>query len=102
VRFARRQAPVRWSLELAVALRRPLTPYVTDPFTPACDPDAIDRDRSDEALPCLKTFWRDETGATAIEYALIAALISVAIVTLVTALGTSLRGTLNYIAVAIP
>lgn len=39
----------------------------------------------------IKQFWADERGATAIEYALIAAGISVAIVTAVTALGTSLN-----------
>ena len=36
-------------------------------------------------------FFRDETGATAIEYGLIAAGISVAIITVVGTLGTSLN-----------
>jgi pilus assembly protein Flp/PilA len=36
-------------------------------------------------------FLKDESGATAIEYGLIAALIAVAIVTAVTAVGTSLN-----------
>jgi len=37
-------------------------------------------------------FLRDEHGATAIEYAMIAAFVAVAIVGAVTALGTSLTG----------
>jgi pilus assembly protein Flp/PilA len=53
-------------------------------------------------MSCLKAFWRDETGATAIEYGLIASLIAVGIVTLVAALGTSLRGTFVSIGAAIP
>ncbi len=38
-------------------------------------------------------FIRDESGATAIEYGLIAALIAVVIITGVTAVGTNLSGT---------
>ncbi|MDZ7712502.1 MAG: Flp family type IVb pilin [Rhodovibrio sp.] len=38
----------------------------------------------------IKTFARDESGATAIEYALIAALIAVGIVTAATQLGTDI------------
>jgi len=41
----------------------------------------------------LKTFIRDESGATAIEYGLIASLIGVAIIAGVKALGTNLSGT---------
>jgi pilus assembly protein Flp/PilA len=36
-------------------------------------------------------FWRDETGATAIEYALIAAGISLAIIAVVNGLGSNLN-----------
>jgi len=36
-------------------------------------------------------FLKDESGATAIEYGLIAALISVVLITVLTALGTSLN-----------
>ena len=43
-------------------------------------------------------FVRDESGATAIEYGLIAALIAVVIITAVTAVGTNLSGTFNTIA----
>lgn len=43
----------------------------------------------------LKHFWKDESGATAIEYGLIAALIAVVIITGVTAVGTKLSTTFN-------
>ena len=49
----------------------------------------------------FKRFAADESGATAIEYGLIAALISVVIITAVTALGTNLKLKFNEIAVAI-
>ena len=39
----------------------------------------------------LKKFWADQSGATAIEYGLIAAGISLAIISVVNGLGTSLR-----------
>ena len=42
-------------------------------------------------------FAKDESGATAIEYGLIAALISVAIITAVTAVGTSLGTTFTSV-----
>jgi pilus assembly protein Flp/PilA len=43
-------------------------------------------------------FVRDESGATAIEYGLIAALIAVVIITALTAVGTSLSTKFNSIA----
>ncbi len=43
-------------------------------------------------------FLKDESGATAIEYGLIAALIAVVIITAVTTLGTNLSGKFNNIA----
>jgi pilus assembly protein Flp/PilA len=46
-------------------------------------------------------FLRDENGATAIEYGLIAALISVVIITAVTLVGTNLTATFNAIAAAV-
>lgn len=39
----------------------------------------------------LSEFWKDESGATAIEYGLIAAGIAVAIIAIVNALGTQLN-----------
>ena len=43
-------------------------------------------------------FWKDESGATAIEYGLIAGLIAVVIITALTTLGTSLSTKFNVIA----
>jgi pilus assembly protein Flp/PilA len=45
----------------------------------------------------LKRFAKDESGATAIEYGLIATLIGVAIIVGATAVGTKLNGIFNYI-----
>ncbi len=49
----------------------------------------------------IRCLLRDENGATAIEYGLIAALISVAIITAVTSVGTSLTSTFNSVASAL-
>ena len=46
-------------------------------------------------------FLNDESGATAIEYGLIAALIAVGIITGVTAVGTKLNGSFTNISTAI-
>ena len=43
-------------------------------------------------------FFRDERGATAIEYGLIVALISVAILTAVTSVGSNMKTQFNFIA----
>jgi pilus assembly protein Flp/PilA len=43
-------------------------------------------------------FVRDESGATAIEYGLIAALIAVVVIGAVTTVGTKLSGTFNTVA----
>jgi pilus assembly protein Flp/PilA len=48
-------------------------------------------------LAKLKTFLNDESGATAIEYGLIAAGISVAIISVVKGLGTKLNTTFSSI-----
>jgi pilus assembly protein Flp/PilA len=48
-------------------------------------------------MSTIKRFFRDENGATAIEYGLIAAGISVAIITVVGTLGTSLNTTFTSI-----
>ena len=45
----------------------------------------------------LNRFVRDESGATAIEYGLIAALIAVVIITAVTSVGTNLSTTFTTI-----
>ena len=43
----------------------------------------------------LKVLWADECGATAIEYGLIAALISVAAITALNGLGNQMKTTFN-------
>jgi pilus assembly protein Flp/PilA len=43
-------------------------------------------------------FLRDEAGATAIEYGLIATLIALAIITAVTTVGTELKSSFNNVA----
>jgi pilus assembly protein Flp/PilA len=57
-------------------------------------------------LPCREgclraSFLRDQSGATAIEYGLIAALISVVIIVAITAVGTQLTTTFNTISTAV-
>ena len=49
-------------------------------------------------MSSIRRLIQDDSGATAIEYALIASLIAVAIVTALTALGTSITGTFNSVA----
>ena len=46
----------------------------------------------------IQKFFKDESGATAIEYGLIAALISVALITGATALGNAIDGKFSSIA----
>jgi pilus assembly protein Flp/PilA len=46
----------------------------------------------------IKNFWKDEEGATAIEYGLIAGLIAVAIIAAVTAVGDGLKELFDKIA----
>ena len=50
----------------------------------------------------MRKFLNDESGATAIEYGLIAALISVVIIGAVTTIGTKLLSTFNAIGNALP
>ncbi len=49
----------------------------------------------------FKRFLKDESGATAIEYGLIAALIALAIITMVTLAGSNLSNLFNRIATAL-
>ena len=48
-------------------------------------------------LRAITTFIRDEEGATAVEYGLMAALIAAVIVTAVTTVGTQLSGLFDFI-----
>jgi pilus assembly protein Flp/PilA len=49
----------------------------------------------------MSSFLRDETAATAIEYGLIAAGISVAIIAVVQGLGTNLKNTFSSVSTAL-
>ena len=49
-------------------------------------------------LKILKSLFKDETGATAIEYGLIAALVSVAAIGALTTVGKNLGTTFNNVA----
>jgi pilus assembly protein Flp/PilA len=49
----------------------------------------------------FRQFWNDQSGATAIEYGLIAAGISVAIIATVQALGTNLNTTFSSVSTAL-
>ena len=46
----------------------------------------------------IRNIFKDDKGATAIEYGLIAALIAVVVITAVTTIGTNLKGTFNNVA----
>ena len=48
-------------------------------------------------MKLFNRIWNDEAGATAIEYGLIAALVSIAAITAMGALGNSLSNTFNYV-----
>ena len=52
-------------------------------------------------MQILKTFLRNESGATAIEYGLIAGLISVVIIVAVTTVGENLTATFTSVAGAL-
>jgi pilus assembly protein Flp/PilA len=49
-------------------------------------------------MSTMRKFLKDESGATAIEYGLIAALVSVAIIAMLSLLGTSLNATFKTVA----
>ena len=50
----------------------------------------------------IKNFLHNESGATAIEYGLIAGLLSVVIIVAVTTVGTNLTTVFSQIAIALP
>ena len=47
-------------------------------------------------------FFRDESGVTAIEYGLIAAIISVGVITALVSISSTLNGTFSSVASALP
>ncbi len=50
----------------------------------------------------LKSFAYDESGVTAIEYGLIAALIAIVLITAMNTLGTKISGTFDKVSTAMP
>ena len=52
-------------------------------------------------MKTIARFCKNESGATAIEYGLIAALIAVVVIGAVTAVGSSLSGTFSSVATAV-
>ena len=52
-------------------------------------------------MQALRRLWRDEEGATAVEYGLMVALIAVVIIIAVTTLGTNLNTTFTNVAAKI-
>jgi pilus assembly protein Flp/PilA len=52
-------------------------------------------------MTLFKRFLKDESGATAIEYGLIASLIAIAIIAALGSLGTELSSTLNNVATSL-
>jgi pilus assembly protein Flp/PilA len=53
-------------------------------------------------VAAVKRFWNDESGATAVEYGLMVALIAVVIIVAVTNIGTRLRGNFQTVEQALP
>ena len=52
-------------------------------------------------IRCIKKFWRQNAGVTAIEYGLIAALIAVVIGSAVTVVGTDIKSEFTHVATEI-
>lgn len=52
-------------------------------------------------MNAMKKFLQDEEGAAAVEYGLLVALIAVAVLTVVTAIGTNLKTVFNKVVVAL-
>ena len=57
--------------------------------------------QEDQMVAAMKRFWNDESGATAVEYGLMVALIAVVIIVAVTAIGNNLNTKFNQAATAI-
>jgi pilus assembly protein Flp/PilA len=53
-------------------------------------------------VAAMKQFWNDESGATAVEYGLMVALIAVVIIAAVTLLGESVATTFNTVEAEMP
>jgi pilus assembly protein Flp/PilA len=60
--------------------------------------DFRDNIMGERSMSTIRKFLKDESGATAIEYGLIAALVSVAIIAALSTLGSNLGTTFNTVA----
>jgi pilus assembly protein Flp/PilA len=58
--------------------------------------------REDAMFGLIKSLWNDESGATAVEYGIMVALIAVAIVTTVGLIGEGLDGAFQTVLDALP
>jgi pilus assembly protein Flp/PilA len=52
-------------------------------------------------MKAIRKFWQDESGATAVEYGLLVALIACVVISAVTSLGTGLKTKFSSVATAI-
>jgi pilus assembly protein Flp/PilA len=52
-------------------------------------------------MESIRNFWQDESGATAVEYGLLVALIACVVISTVTSLGNGLKNKFNIVATAI-
>jgi len=52
-------------------------------------------------MKAIRNFWQDESGATAVEYGLLVALIACVILSTVSSLGTNLKTKFNFVATSI-
>jgi pilus assembly protein Flp/PilA len=74
---------------------------VHEMFRPVRDPAGDDSSLPETSMNLLRRFLHDESGATAIEYGLIAALVAVVLITALTTLGTSLTNVFGDISDAL-
>jgi pilus assembly protein Flp/PilA len=70
-------------------------------FEPICDAGGRFAAHPDAARSAVGRFLRDESGATAIEYALIALFLSILIVAGVTSIGTTVKGFFTSVTTAL-
>ncbi|MEI9887726.1 MAG: Flp family type IVb pilin [Rhizomicrobium sp.] len=86
------------------SIRRPPIKFAVKPvghYAPARRSRRADFELGHAMKNLIQSFHRDEAGATAIEYGLIAALIAVIIIGAITVVGTSLSTTFSTVAASI-
>jgi pilus assembly protein Flp/PilA len=78
-----------------------LTPDARAGRAPVPHTTLAPRGREDPMVATMKKLWNDESGATAVEYGLMVALIAVVIIAAVQLLGTNVRDTFGTAANAV-